>query len=191
MKEMLVMSMSHTSLTCQHENFSLLLLPEQETWKCLNADKPITGQDAAQKPLLGHRWMPRIRATPTAWTGQMGQGWQAPIHTWLEWAPARFLSSGSLPGSLQPTATTLVPVTWGTEAAGCNSLTTPTRVGLAVQDTAMLMLPNTWIWGVTPAGWLGMLLLQLGMDLHITNLSDPRGNTSYLEQSSLISDPKL
>lgn len=68
------MSMSHTSLTCQQENFSLLLLPQQETRKCLNADKPITGQDAVQKALLGHRWMPRIRASPTAWMGQMGQG---------------------------------------------------------------------------------------------------------------------
>lgn len=91
------MSMSHTSLTCQHENVSLLLLPQ-----CLNTDKPITGQDTVQKPLLGHRWMPRIRATPTAWTGQMGQGWQAPTRTRLERAPAPFLSSGLLRGSLLP-----------------------------------------------------------------------------------------
>lgn len=34
--------------------------------------------------------------------------------------------------------------------------------------------------------WLGMLLLQLGTDLHITNLSDPGGNSL-----NLISDPKL
>lgn len=100
MKEMLVTSMSHTSLTCQHENFSLLLLPQQETQKCPNADKPITGQDAVQKPLLGYRWTSRIRATPTAWTGQTEQGWQAPTHTRLERAPARFLNSGLPPGSL-------------------------------------------------------------------------------------------
>ena len=60
-----------------------------------------------------------------------------------------------------------------------------------MHDTATLLLANTRIRGVTPAVWLGMLLLQLGMDLHITNLSDPRGNTSSLEQSPLISDPKL
>lgn len=102
MKEMLVMSMSHTLLTCQHENFSLLLLPQQETRKCPNADKPITGQDAVQKPLLGYRWTTRKRATPTAWMGQMEQGWQAPTHTRLERAPAGFLKSGLLPGSLLP-----------------------------------------------------------------------------------------
>lgn len=64
-------------------------------------------------------------------------------------------------------------------------------MGLAVHDTAVLTLPNTRIRGVTTAVWSGMLPLQLGMELHITNLSDPRGNTSYLEQSSLISQPKL
>lgn len=193
MKEMLVTSMSHTSLTCQHENFSLLLLPQQETQKCPNADKPITGQDAVQKPLLGYRWTSRIRATPTAWTGQTEQGWQAPTHMRLEWAPARFLNSDcpQAPCCLQPTATTPVLATSGTEAAGWNSLTTPTRVGLAVHDTAVLTFRNTRIRGVTTAVWLGMLLLQLGMELHITNLSNPRRNTSYLEQSSLISEPKL
>lgn len=78
------MSMSHTSLTCQQENFSLHLLPQQETRKCPNADKPFTGEDAVQKPLLGYRWTLRPRATPAAWTGQMEQGWQALTHTWLE-----------------------------------------------------------------------------------------------------------
>lgn len=64
-------------------------------------------------------------------------------------------------------------------------------MGLAVHDTAVLTFRNTRIRGVTTAVWLGMLLLQLGMELHITNLSNPRRNTSYLEQPSLISEPKL
>lgn len=134
-----------------------------------------------QEPPQQHGWDRQNRADkhrPTrGWSEQQLGSW-----TW---------DCSQAPCCLQPTATTPVLVTWGTEAAGWNSLTTPTRVGLAVHDTAVLTLPNTRIRGVTTAVWSGMLPLQLGMELHITNLSDPRGNTSYLEQSSLISEPKL
>lgn len=184
MKEMLVMSMSHTLLTCQHENFSLLLLPQQETRKRPNADKPITGQDAVQKPLLGYRWTTKIRATTTAWTGQMVQGWQAPTHTWLERASAGFLNSGLLPGSLLPSTHSNHSSSSYLGHWGWNSLTTPTCVGLAVHNTATLVLLDTDLcvtgWERFHSSWTQTSTSPTWVTL---------GET--ISQSSLISQPKL
>lgn len=174
---MLVMSMSHTLLTCQHENFSLLLLPQQETRKCPDADKAHHWTRCCSETTLGIQMDFQNKSHPNSTDRTEGAGLTSTdphaAGASSSSVPELRIAPRFAPCCLHPTATTPALGTSGTEAAGWNSETPPARVGLAVQATATLTLPNTRIRGGTAAAWLGMLLLQL--DLHSTNLSDPRG----------------
>lgn len=175
------------SLACQHGSLSLLLLSQQETQKHPNTDRPdiIAGQDAIQKPLLEQGWS-STRATPTARRRQMGGGWRRPTRL----LPAR-RSSSLLP---QPAIAPCCPPTQSKPLQFQNDLGHCCRQERFIKlstGLANARQRGSQSRGVPTPLWLWLLMLQPGTNSHITNTSYPCGNTSYLEQSFLLSDPKL
>lgn len=201
MKEMLVMNTSHT---CRS-----LASTKGFPYFCSHHRRPRSVQTLTSPTSS----LEEILFRNHAWNTDGLQGEEPPQqHRWDRWdrwlthTLRAGMSTSSLPQPMittSPMAPCCLPIQskllqfwsylghWCTWTKFIKSKEHQTSVRLAMHDTAMLILPKQWIHAMPTPVWLWTLMFQTDVNLHITNLSYPQGNTSYLEQSFLISDPKL